>query len=147
MSALERGRSIGATIALAVAVVLLPVTVLGNWVDNTLSDTDRYVATVGPLAEDPAIQEVAATRLTEAVMAVVDEQRVLGNLVDELAAERDLPPRLVELLDVGLGWLRTQLEERLSAAAHRFVATDAFAEGWRTANQTAHVELVALLES
>lgn len=144
-AAAGRARGVLSGIVLTLAVLLLPVTILGNWVDNTISDTDRYVSTVAPLAEDPAVQEVAATRLTDAVMGVVDDQRVLADLVDRIAANRDLPPRLVELARVGLGALRSQLEERVSDAAHRLVVSDAFGEGWRTANETAHLELVALL--
>jgi hypothetical protein len=39
--------------------------VVAGWARAQIEDTDRYVATVGPLAEDPEIQAYVAAALTE----------------------------------------------------------------------------------
>jgi len=56
------------------ACLLLPLAVLATWVDTVVSDTDAYVDTVGPLAEDPDVQSAAADRL----VAVADANLPLG---------------------------------------------------------------------
>ena len=44
--------------------VLAPVSVLGVWAANQVSDTGRYVANVEPLIHDPAIQNALTDKIT-----------------------------------------------------------------------------------
>jgi hypothetical protein len=56
------------------ACLLLPLAVLSTWTATVVGDTDAYVDTVAPLAQDAEVQEAAADRLVD----VVDEQVPLG---------------------------------------------------------------------
>ena len=48
---------------------------------NELLNTDTFVATVAPLAKDPAIQTTVATKVSESLVARTDvEQRVKNAL-------------------------------------------------------------------
>ena len=38
--------------------MLAPISVVGVWAGNQITDTGRYVATVQPLIDDPAIHNV-----------------------------------------------------------------------------------------
>ena len=58
--------------------ILAPVSVLAVWLHNTVLDTDQYVATVAPLAHDPAVQEAIATRVTNSLVASTDLEARVG---------------------------------------------------------------------
>ena len=49
------------------ACLLLPLAVLSTWTATVVSDTDAYVDTVAPLAEDADVQQAAADRLVDLV--------------------------------------------------------------------------------
>ena len=42
---------------LVVTLVATPLFIVSIWVHTAITDTDRYVHAVGPLADDPAVQE------------------------------------------------------------------------------------------
>ena len=52
----QRWRSVVATLLIVIGCILAPISVVAVWTKNLVTDTDRYVATVQPLASDPAIQ-------------------------------------------------------------------------------------------
>jgi len=56
------------------ACLLLPLAVLSTWTATVVGDTDAYVDTVAPLAEDAEVQQAAADRLVD----LVNEQVPLG---------------------------------------------------------------------
>jgi hypothetical protein len=47
------------------ACLLLPVAVVSLWTDSVVTDSDAYVETVGPLADDPVVQEFVRDRLVQ----------------------------------------------------------------------------------
>lgn len=92
-----RWASVGSAILLVLGLLLVPVSVLAVWTNNQVSNTERFVATVSPVAADPAVQAALANRITAEVMACVDVQQIAGEAVDALAAQ-GLPPRLADRL-------------------------------------------------
>src|SRR5687768_8797353 len=60
----QRWRSVVATLLIVIGCILAPISVVAVWTKNLVTDTDRYVATVAPLASDPAIQNAVADRIT-----------------------------------------------------------------------------------
>ena len=63
------------------AAVLAPLSVLSTWASGQLSDTDRYLATVAPLAEDPAVQAAVAARIEQVIFSYLDIEAVTEELV------------------------------------------------------------------
>ena len=61
-----------AAILITVGVILAPVSVIGAWARLELVDTDRFVATLGPLAQDPAVQAMVASEVTAAITTQVE---------------------------------------------------------------------------
>lgn len=131
--------------ALVLACLLGPLALIAHWADHTVADTDAYVDTVAPLAEDPAIQRAVATQVTTAIMDAVDDAQILQRLIDRAFADRSLPPALEDLLRAATGSVRTQVETRVARAATRLTTSDAFTDSWRSANEVAHRQLVAAL--
>lgn len=125
--------------------VLTLVTVVAGFVRAEVLDTDHYVATMAPLADDPVIQNAVAGKLTEAVMTRVDVRGAATELVDTIDERRDLRPRVEAALRSVPALLAAQSEKLVRDAADTLVRSDAFADLWETANRQAHRALVATL--
>jgi hypothetical protein len=57
--------------------------VVGVWARRNFLDTDRFVERVGPLAEDPAVQDVVTARLTGQLMVVIDPRELFEEVLPE----------------------------------------------------------------
>ena len=57
---------------LLIGCLLLPVAAVALWARTVIFDTDRYVATVAPLARDPAVRNAVADRITAEVFAALN---------------------------------------------------------------------------
>jgi hypothetical protein len=131
-SATPRWRKIVGAILLVVGCVLVPVSLSAVWVRNTLLDTDQYVSTVGPLADDPDVQQAIANRVTDALFANVD--------VDAKVSEA-LPPRASFLAAPVANGIHSAVE----AATLRLAESDRFETLWEKANRRAHAAVVKVL--
>jgi hypothetical protein len=124
------------TVFLILAVLLFGVAVPGTWARRTLLDTDRYVATVAPLAQDPAVQEYLARTVTEQVFAALHVQEKLA------ASLQERSPRLAFLAAPIANGVEGFVKDRLQ----QLFASEAFATSWAEANRFAHAQMMAALE-
>jgi hypothetical protein len=60
----RRWRTVVAVLLIVLGCVLAPLAGVAVWARNQVTNTDRYVATVAPLASDPAIQNAVADKIT-----------------------------------------------------------------------------------
>jgi hypothetical protein len=127
-----RGQKVVSVALLVIGFILVPISGIAIWSHNQLTNTDRYVETVGPLADDHDIQQAVATRVVDGLFDQVDVSKTV---------ERALPNR-AKFLGAPI------------AAATRRYATDVtgtllaskqFETLWETVNRRAHDQLVALL--
>jgi hypothetical protein len=131
----RRLRRVSTAILLVLAVLLFTLAVPGVWVRRTLSDSDRYVAMVAPLARDPAVREYLARTVTNQVFeALAVEERL-----DSALANR--APRLVFLAGPLADAVRGFVEDKVRA----IFASEAFALYWEQANRYVHEQLIAAL--
>ncbi len=121
-------------------VLSLVVTVVGAWARAVALDTDRFVATVGPVIDDPAVQEALSIRLTDRVMEGLQvEDRVSTALSGLDQGELPVSPALLAApITEGI---RNVLLKRTEQA----IASDAFQNLWNTALTRAHSQAIALL--
>ncbi|MFG3195554.1 hypothetical protein ACGFYT_05425 [Streptomyces sp. NPDC048208] len=128
----HRTRSACAALLIVLGCLLAPLSLVAAWTADLADDTDRYVATVAPLAGDPAVQDAAADRITSALMSHLD-------LADLL---KDVAPADRPLIEKGLGLLGGSLEDALSGfvrdKAREVVASETFARFWTDANRQLH---------
>ena len=59
-----RWRRIVGALLVVIGCLLVPLSLSAVWVRNTLLDTDNYVSTVGPLADNADVQHAIANRVT-----------------------------------------------------------------------------------
>jgi hypothetical protein len=140
----QRWRSVVATLLIVIGCILAPISVVAVWTKNLVTDTDRYVTTVAPLASDPAIQNAIADRITAEIFTQLDVVGITNQAVDALA-ERGLPPLVATQLHGLAEPLSSGVESFVRTEVGKVVASDAFANAWTTANRTAHQALVAAL--
>lgn len=124
----------------ALAVVLIiagcvtaPLALASLYVHRDIMDVDGYVATVTPLAEDPAVQEAVADALAKQVRGALDADQVLPG---------PLPAELGDFT----GPLSTQLEGLTAELTLQAVKSSAFRGLWATANRRAHPILVEAIK-
>ncbi|WP_174805543.1 hypothetical protein [Kitasatospora sp. MMS16-BH015] len=128
----RRVRSFCAVLLVLLACVLTPLGLVSAWTKSEVTDTDRYVATMAPLANDPAVRAAVTDRVTTVVMQQLPVDSLLGSV-----APADRP-----LLDAALGRLGSTLTNGLTSLVHsqveKVVDSDAFAAVWVTVNRQAH---------
>ncbi|WP_241665922.1 hypothetical protein [Prescottella subtropica] len=106
----------------AVAVLLVAVTLLSGasiaarFVDRQLTDTDHYVASVAPVAQDPAVQDAVTARVTDEILTRTDP-----------------------------GILTAPTSRAVREGVGAFVRSDRFASLWSQANRGAHAASIAVV--
>jgi hypothetical protein len=119
-------------VVLVLACLLAIVSVVAVFAHNQLLDTDTYVATVAPLAGNPAIQTQVATRVSE-----------------ELDSRLHIEQRVKDALPVKAGFLAGPIANEVQRTAYaitlRLVQSPQFEQLWITANRVSHQQVVALL--
>lgn len=133
-AAVRRGRAAASILLVVVSSLLTPAAITGAWLDRELTDTDRWVETVAPLARDPDVQAAVQRGVVDALSARVD-------LDDEL--EQALPDSASFLAAPISASLRSLIDEVVG----RILDSDQFASLWDGANRAAHDQLVATLTS
>lgn len=113
--------------------VLAPLTVLSAWATKTVTNTDRYVETMAPLARDKAITSYVATKAT-----------------NKLFEGQDIQTRVAEVLPERAGFLAAPLTAQLHQLTNR-ILTNAlqsswFPTLWDKENRFTHSNVIALLE-
>jgi hypothetical protein len=128
----KRWQRIVSVVLLVVGFILVPLSAVAIWSHNQLTNTDRYVETVSPLAENADVQQTVANAVVNAIFTNVDvEKRVAGAL-----PKRAKP--LAAPIAAAAQSYALQVTEKL-------LASQQFADLWDAANRRAHNQLVALL--
>ena len=131
-------------ICLILVGVLAPLSILATWAHDEVSDTERYVETVAPLADSPEVQAAVTARLTARIVELIDVQAVTKDAIDALS-QRGLPPRAVASLTALTPPLAAGVENFVNNQVQRLVESQAFADAWEAANRVAHTQMVAIL--
>src|SRR5215212_1831065 len=132
------GRSIAAVVCLVLAALLTTPAAVAFWGQRTLNDGQRYLDTVGPLVDAPAVQDAVATKVINAIEQQVDVEAILNDVFAGVITDR---PRLQRLVGPLSGAINGLVEREVRA----FVASDTFADIWIRVNTRAQQTLVRVL--
>src|SRR3954453_9665587 len=105
----ERVRTLSAVFLITLSCLLAPLSVAAVWASRQVSDTDRYVATVAPLADDPAVQRAVADAVATEIFKDIDLDAVTQQAIDALS-QRGVPPTVAANLAALSGPLANGLE-------------------------------------
>jgi len=128
-----RGRRISSIVCAVVGAILLPLAVLTVWSRETIFDTNQYVETVAPLADNEDIQEAITFRVTEAIAEAADFRTI---------AEDALPANASILA----GPIESGAKSLIQQVVGELVASDVFADLWEDINRVGHENVVAVLK-
>jgi hypothetical protein len=134
-----RGRMVGAMTLIVIGCLLASLAVPAVWLENTVLNTDTWVATVGPLASEPAIQTYVADKATAALFEQVD----VKGYVDQVLAL--LPPKAQPLAAPLSGPITEGIKGFVHTQAVRFTQSPQFAQVWIQVNTVGHKAIVNLL--
>jgi hypothetical protein len=140
----QRWRTVVATLLIVVACVLAPLSAVAIWTRNQVTNTDRYVATVAPLASDPAIQTAITDQITTQVFNYIDIQGLTTQALEALSS-RGLSPQVATQLQAFAVPIANGVQSFTHDQVAKIVQSDAFADAWVQANRAAHDELVKAL--
>ncbi|MGW4538555.1 hypothetical protein ACWEOP_11830 [Streptomyces chartreusis] len=133
----RRLRLCAASLVLTLAVLLAPVSVIATWVNSEVTDVDRYVQTVSPLARDPAVQKLVVDRVTDEVAENIDARKITDAVADTLA-DHDAPRFLVDAARSLDEQLKGGLTTAVRFVVEKVVKSEAFADAWDSIHRGAH---------
>jgi hypothetical protein len=145
MTGRQRWRTVVAVLLIVLGCVLAPLAGVAVWARNQVTNTDRYVATVAPLASDPAIQQAITDQLTAQVFTYIDVQGLATQAIDALTARGGLPPEVAGRLEGLAGPIANGVQGFVRTQVENVVQSQAFQDAWVQANRLAHDELVKAL--
>jgi hypothetical protein len=144
-AARQRWRTVVAALLIVLGCVLAPLAGVAVWARNQITNTDRYLATVSPLASDPAVQNAIADQITAQIFTYLDVKGLTGQAVDALTQRGNLPPRVAGQLQALSVPIANGVQSFTRTQVGKIVQGPAFADAWVQANRLAHQELVKAL--
>jgi hypothetical protein len=139
----DRARSTVAAVLVVVGLVLTPVAVVAAHARPLLTDTDRFVASFGPLASDRGVQDAVADAAIAGVDARVDFSALAATALQNLGGQLSLPPAVVIALQALGDRAATALRGVVDDQIRSVVASDGFAAVWQQMLRTAHAQALA----
>ncbi|MET0976724.1 MAG: hypothetical protein ABWX82_13780 [Leifsonia sp.] len=127
-----------------IGLILAPTAVVASWAKNQLASTETFVATFGPLADDPAVQNL----VTDEVVAAIDENVDVAGLTNSLfdgVEELGLGPQASRALDLLRAPAVAGIQSLIQNAVQDFVRSDAFSTIWKQSLTVTHDQLLATL--
>ena len=138
-----RWRAPVSALVITLGCVLALVSVLGVWAANQVSNTDRYVANMAPLINEPPIQHALSAKITDEITSRLDVPALTASASAELA-QANLP-RLSALLTNFQAPIANGVDSLVATTVSRTVASPAMETLWVSANRTAHQGIVRVL--
>jgi hypothetical protein len=132
-----------ATVLIVIGCLLAPISVLGVWTANQVSNTDRYVANIEPLIHDPAIQNALTDKITTQITTHLN---VVGyaNQAATALTSRGLP-RVGTLLKTFAPSIASAIAGFIHTQVHKIITSPQVANIWLQVNRVAHGQLVKVL--
>jgi hypothetical protein len=132
-----------ATLLIVLGCLLAPVSGLGVWAANQVSNTDRYVANIEPLIHEPAIQNALTDKIT---LQITSHLNVVGfaNQAATALTSRGLP-RVGTLIRTFAPSLASAIAGFIHTQVHKIVTSSQVANLWLQVNRVAHAQLVKVL--
>jgi hypothetical protein len=128
-----RTRGVVAVVLVVVTSIVVTVSVTAVWARRNALNTDRWVRTVGPIAEEPAVQQALGGYITDQAMTAIDPQELFESALPERGQILAAP-----LTSALRGFVNDQVDS--------FLASDTFQRLWVQINERAHRRVVQVLE-
>lgn len=138
-------RTFGSVVLIVLATVLTPPALVAGWAKAMVVDEGAFVATLAPLAGDPAIQAEVTDRVSAAILDGLNVDEVVGSTFDGLAS-LDLPPNARSALELLRQPATEGTKSMIRQSVGAVVESDAFEQTWRTSLAASHRAFVAVAQ-
>ncbi|GAB1642192.1 hypothetical protein [Krasilnikovia sp. MM14-A1259] len=125
-------RRVTAAVLIAITAFALVAGVVGVWSARTALNTDRWVATIAPLPQDPQVAAAVADYATNQVFSAIDVQQRVANVLPAQAA-------------FVAGPIAGQLHDAVEKTVYNVLQSAQFQRIWVELNRRAHDRAVAIL--
>lgn len=132
-----------ATVLIVLGCILAPLSVIGIWTANQVSNTNRYVENVAPLIHEPAIQAALTSKITAQIEAHLPVQSLTNQAADTLTSKGFT--RVGTLLHSFSGSLASAVFSSIHSQVAKIVKSQQMAILWVQLNRRVHAQLVRVL--
>jgi hypothetical protein len=129
-------RTIIASLFGIIAMCLIIASILVVWVNQTLTNTNTYMATVTPLVDSDAIQNYVAQQASKAILSNIKSTNLATTL---------LPPG--SITSQTTAQINSLLTTEVNTSVLKIIKSPQFATLWYNTNQSAQMQLVSQLKS
>ncbi len=135
-------RRVIAALLIIVASLLAPFAVGALWAERTITETDTFVETLAPLADDPAVQQAVATEVSTSLIDGIDAQarvsEALSRVNGPLAGVRP-DSAIAEAIASGINGA-------IQSGVTSYTQSDRFGDAWTAIATLLQEQFVRLLE-
>ncbi len=117
---------------IVIGCILAPLSVIGVWTANQVSDTNRYIANIEPLIHNPAIQNALTDKVTTAITSRLNVTARTNQAADLLTSKG--LPRVGTLLKTFAPTLAGAINSYVHNTVHKIVTGPRFANAWVQVN-------------
>ena len=132
-----------ATVLIVLGCILAPLSVIGIWTANQVSNTNRYVENVSPLIHEPAIQAALTDKISAQINAHLPIQSLTNQAADTLTSKGFT--RVGTLLHSFSGSLASAVQGFIHTQVAKIVKSQQVANLWVEVNRRVHAQLVNAL--
>jgi hypothetical protein len=132
-----------ATVLIVIGCLLAPLSVLGVWSANQVSDTSRYIANIEPLIHEPAIQNALTTKITNEITTKINVTGYVNQAAAALTSKG--LPRVGTALQTFGPSIASAVNGFIQSQVHKIITSPRFANAWIQVNTVAHAALVKAL--
>jgi hypothetical protein len=134
-------RRIIAALLILLATVLAPFAVGALWAERTITDSQIFVETLAPLADDPAVQQTVATEVSTAVIDAIDAKTRVTDALAQLngpLAEVRPDSAIAEAIASGINGA-------IESGVTSYTQSDRFGDGWLAITSLLQEQFVKVL--
>lgn len=140
-----RWRGALAVVLIVIATLLTPAAITAGWARVLLSNTDSFVATYGPLIENPRVQAYVTQEVVSAIEQQVDIDASVNDVIDGLQQSMPNRPKVTSALDLLRQPAINGVRSTLYNVTNKVVSSDAFAQVWQESLRLTHDQLTNAL--
>lgn len=140
-----RWRGAVATILIVIAALLTPAAITAGWARVLLSNTDSFVATYGPLIDDPRVQAYITQEVVSAIEQKVNIDGSVNQVIDGLQQSMADRPKVSSALDLLRQPAIDGVRATLYNVTFKVVSSDAFAQVWQQSLRLTHDQVTNAL--
>ncbi|MEY4102638.1 MAG: hypothetical protein RIR88_772, partial [Actinomycetota bacterium] len=124
------GRAWLAGVLIVLGVVITPAAILTHWATAQVTNTQRFVETLSPLASNPAVQNTIISEITKTIDNAVDVDGVTDSLLSGLGSALNLPDAAKKALGLVSDPIANGVKGLITDVVTKAVKSDVFQTTW-----------------